>query len=76
VAFRAKIQRYHPHDVAFTSKKTGQVYFKHTVTYGRQSATIGTTRLFILPSPSPAARGSWNATYWRELADLVRAIEH
>jgi TDG/mug DNA glycosylase family protein len=72
--FRAKMHHYQPHYVAFTSKKTGHVYFKHPVTYGLQAESLGSTHFFILPSPSPAARGVWNETYWQELADLVRII--
>jgi len=34
---------------------------------------FGTTRLFVLPSPSGQARRSWNAGIWQELADAVRA---
>jgi len=71
-AFQAKIQYYHPQFVAFTSKKTGQVYFKRPVTYGLQAEQIGATRLFVLPSPSPAARGSWDVSYWQALAGLIR----
>ena len=72
-AFQAKMQQYHPQAVAFTSKKTGQVYFKHPVTYGIQGESIGAIRLYVLPSPSPAARGSWEISYWQALADFVHA---
>jgi TDG/mug DNA glycosylase family protein len=71
-AFQAKMQQYQPQLVAFTSKKTGQVYFKRPVTYGLQTERIGAIRLFVLPSPSPAARGSWDLSHWQALADLVR----
>jgi len=73
-AFQAKMQHYAPQVVAFTSKRTGQVYFKHPVTYGVQTEGIGAIRLFVLPSPSPAARGSWDVSYWQALAALVHTL--
>lgn len=74
-SFATKMRSYNPRIVAFTSKKTGQVYFKRPVTYGLQVEHIGDTRLYILPSPSPAARGSWDITYWQALAALIRASQ-
>jgi G:T/U-mismatch repair DNA glycosylase len=42
--------------------------------FGEQDETIGATRLWLLPSPSPAANGNWRAHqhWWRKLAEAVR----
>lgn len=70
--FADKVQQYHPQLVAFTSKTAGQKYLKRPVAYGLQVEQISDTRLYVLPSPSPAARGSWDTTYWHALAKLIR----
>jgi TDG/mug DNA glycosylase family protein len=70
-AFQAKMLQYGPQVVAFTSKRTGHVYFKRPVSYGLQPERIGAVRLFIVPSPSPAARSSWDIGHWQALAELV-----
>jgi double-stranded uracil-DNA glycosylase len=72
--FVAVIRHYQPQIVAFTSKKAGQFYFGKPVAYGWQTPLLGHTRLFVVPSPSPAARGSWDIQYWQMLADAVRTI--
>jgi double-stranded uracil-DNA glycosylase len=69
--FHAKISWYRPSIVAFTSKKAAQVYYGHSVTYGVQPKRIGDTLVIVLPSPSPAARGSWDLRYWHELGTLA-----
>ena len=60
---------YRPHLIAFTSKRAAAEFVGHPVAYGLLPGS-GSTRLFVLPSPSGAARGHWDAKYWRELARL------
>jgi hypothetical protein len=36
--------------------------------------SIGATRLWVLPSPSPAAHWNWDATIWSALAVEVKAL--
>ena len=72
-ALRAKIERYAPAVVAFTSKAAARAALGHAAGYGLQPQTIGATRLFVLPSPSGQARGHWDLAPWRELAALVAA---
>jgi TDG/mug DNA glycosylase family protein len=65
-----------PHALAFTSKRAAALYFgcpTGDLAYGRQGATIGTTWLHVLPSPSGAARGHWSLDPWRALADSIRS---
>ena len=64
----ATILRYGPKIVAFTSKRAGSEFLGRPATYGFQPETVGSTRLFVLPSPSGAARRWWDVGYWRELA--------
>jgi len=67
---RAKILRYRPRILAFTSKRAAEEFIEHSVDYGRMDDKIGNTVLFVLPSPSGAARRYWDKKRWRELARL------
>jgi TDG/mug DNA glycosylase family protein len=71
-ALRTKIRLYRPGVLAFTSKHAARAWFGHAVDYGMQADSEGTTRLFVLPSPSGQARRSWDAAHWQTLADLTR----
>lgn len=70
---RAKIHEFRPHALAFTSKRAAEEFVGYPVGYGRIADTIGSTALFVLPSPSGAARRYWSDKPWRELAHLSRA---
>lgn len=73
-AFIAKIRRCQPAAVAFTSKKAGWAWAGGPVDYGRQPETIGESVVFVLPSPSGAARRYWDEAEWHALAAYVRAL--
>lgn len=69
---RSKIEEFQPALLAFTSKRAAQEFFGiKTVAYGLQAARIGMTGFFVLPSPSGAARGSWDVAHWKALARLA-----
>ncbi|HEY1783543.1 MAG TPA: mismatch-specific DNA-glycosylase [Roseiarcus sp.] len=70
----AKIAAAQPEWLAFTSLNAGRSYLGRAATFGEQGESIGQTRLWILPSPSPAAGWNWdrNAHWWRSLADGAR----
>lgn len=71
---REKMLRYQPKVLAFTSKRGAQEYFgRKKVEYGLHSEQVGETRVFVLPSPSGAARSYWDETYWFALAELVNS---
>lgn len=70
-ALRAKIERFSPGVLAFTSKAAARAALGRAATYGLQAETIGATRLFVLPSPSGQARGHWDLEPWIALAALV-----
>ena len=71
---RRKIVKYKPRILAFTAKRPAMVVLaRKKVEYGFQDETIGTTRLYVLPSPSGRAGSFWDIEKWRELADAVKA---
>jgi TDG/mug DNA glycosylase family protein len=68
---RRLIEEYRPGILAFTSKRAAGEFLGHAVVgYGLQKQVVASSRLFVLPSPSGAARGHWNLASWRELASL------
>jgi double-stranded uracil-DNA glycosylase len=73
-AFREKIRRYRPGNVAFTSKKAASLFYNRptkSLTLGRQPPQDDLPTIFILPSPSGAASRSWLLQPWQELADSI-----
>ena len=76
-ADRARLNRaittFRPRFLAFTSKTAGQKFFDGKRDYGEQLEPIGDTRVWILPSTSGAANGSWRPEIWHRFADEVRA---
>jgi len=67
-ALLAKMHQYAPRVLAFTSKNGARAALGHAVEYGLQPASIGATRVFVLPSPSGQARGHWSLAPWLALA--------
>ena len=64
------IEEYRPGIVAFTSKRAAGEFLRRDVRYGLQAELVAASRLFVLPSPSGAARGHWDLAPWTELARL------
>lgn len=73
-ALRDKILHHQPRVLAFTGKRAAEEFLGHRVSYGLLEAKIGRSLLFVLPSPSGAARGHWDVTPWRALARLRSAF--
>jgi TDG/mug DNA glycosylase family protein len=76
--FEANIRRYRPRAIAFTSKKAASIWLRvsstHGIALGRQAnAPANFPEVFVLPSPSGAARSHWSIAPWQELADWLRA---
>jgi TDG/mug DNA glycosylase family protein len=67
---RAKIRRYRPRLLAFTGKRAAEEFIGHPVDYGLLPEKVAKTRLFVLPSPSGAARRYWHKQPWRDLVRL------
>lgn len=70
----ARVEEHAPEIVAFTSKRAAQEYYGSGVTieYGWQAQGVGSAKAFVLPSPSGAARGYWDESYWQQLATAIR----
>jgi len=72
--FKAKMLRYRPRIVAFTSKKAASLFYGRptpAISFGRQPPIDGYPDMFVLPSPSGAASGHWTVQPWRELANAI-----
>lgn len=72
-----KILSHQPAFLAFTSLEAGRRYCGYRVGLGLQTARIGRTQLYILPSTSLNAAWNWKATkhHWQEFAALVGASD-
>ncbi|MDH6259420.1 TDG/mug DNA glycosylase family protein [Bradyrhizobium sp. BR13661] len=74
--FRAKMEKYRPRTIAFTSKKAASLFYgkpSSGISLGRQTRDAGLPEIFVLPSPSGAASGHWMIEPWRELATWIAA---
>lgn len=71
-ALRAKIERFAPRWLAFTSKAAARAALGAVSGYGEQSQRFGGARLFVLPSPSGQARGHWSMEPWLQLGERYR----
>lgn len=72
-AFHDRMLHNRPRWVAFTSKTAAQAYAGRSLQFGFQTWCIGSTNVFILPSPSGQARRTWNPALWHELVSQVRS---
>jgi TDG/mug DNA glycosylase family protein len=73
-ALRARMQCFQPRVLCFNGKRAAGEFFRaRRVTLGLQTDTIGGTQLFVAPSTSGAASGSWDVAAWKDLAEVVRA---
>ena len=73
-ALREKMLALQPTVLCFNGKKSAQVFFgTKAIAYGEQHERIGKTALYVAPSTSGAANGFWDLSYWREVAERVKA---
>ena len=71
-----KVERFAPRALAFVGKRAArEVLAARDVGYGRQEGAIGTSAVWVLPSTSGAARGSWDLSPWHDLAGAIGADE-
>jgi len=76
--FERMLRVYRPRAIAFTGKKAASHWLKRLTTriaYGRQPPSVGLPEVFVLSSPSGAARRYWRISSWRALADWLRATQ-
>lgn len=73
--FRQKMEKFKPMMICFNGKESARVFMGLSLTskvsYGLQKVTIGKTKLFVAPSTSGAANGSWDESYWFELKRMI-----
>lgn len=73
-ALHAKIERYAPRLIAFTSKNAAQAALGRRADYGLRQDRVGDSQVFVLPSPSGQARGHWQLEPWLALAARLRDV--
>jgi TDG/mug DNA glycosylase family protein len=71
-ALRARILKVAPGHLAFTSLTAGRAVLGKKAAPGEQAETLGGTRVWILPSPSPLADNHWDIGPWKALAEAVK----
>ena len=70
---RRRIETFQPRILAFNGKRSASAFFGESVAYGYQfSRNIGVTRIYVAPSTSGAARGFWDESLWRRVAEAVQ----
>jgi TDG/mug DNA glycosylase family protein len=68
---KERIEKNVPRILAFTSLTGGRSVLGPKANFGAQKETLGKTRVWILPSPSPKAHWNWDEKVWRALAEEV-----
>jgi TDG/mug DNA glycosylase family protein len=78
-AFDDKMRAHTPRAIAFTSKKAASLWLHRRtdrIRYGQQKHRANDVcEVFVLPSPSSAARRWWSIAPWHDLADWLRATK-
>ncbi len=74
-ALLARIEAASPRILAFTGRRPAGLFLLEALgtglgDYGPQDARVGTTEIWVLPSPSGAARRWWSVEPWKALAAL------
>jgi len=68
-----KVARLRPDFLCFNGKRAASEFLgRREVAFGLQPEVIADTRVFVAPSTSGAANGSWDLARWQELAALIR----
>ena len=74
VTVEHRLRPHSPRFLCFNGKRAAsEALGPRRVSYGAQSKTFGSTRLFVAPSTSAAARRWWDIGLWQQLAGLVRS---
>jgi TDG/mug DNA glycosylase family protein len=72
LSLHAKLRKYRPAAVAFTSKNAAALGLRLKATaYGRQHELLEGAAVFVLASPSGRARSFWTLEPWRAAAAFV-----
>jgi TDG/mug DNA glycosylase family protein len=70
-----RILKYQPKVLAFTSMTGGGKFLGTRRECGPQPETIGRTRIWVLPSTSPAAQNAWKPAIWHDLAVITGHVK-
>jgi double-stranded uracil-DNA glycosylase len=76
--FKAKIEKYRPRTIAFTSKKAASLFYgrpSSVIALGRQKRDEILPEVFVLPSPSGATSGHWTLEPWHDLAEWIGKLQ-
>jgi TDG/mug DNA glycosylase family protein len=69
-----RIETFQPRILAFNGKRSATAFFGGPVAFGYQAGRdIGATRIYVAPSTSGAARGFWDESLWRLVAEAAGA---
>ena len=67
----SRIEPYSPRYLCFNGKRAAmEAMGRKRVRYGLQAESFGSTRVFVAPSTSAAAKRWWDGRLWHELAAL------
>lgn len=70
-SLQEKIESFQPRLLAFTSLAAGRRFLGPSAPPGDSGERIGETRIWVLPSPSPAAHWNWDQSWWLRLAEAA-----
>ena len=71
----AKVERYAPGILAFVGKRAAREILGGSLDYGPQDVQVGVSEVWVVPSTSGAARGSWDTQPWHDLARARRTVQ-
>lgn len=75
-SLREKVLMLQPRVLCFNGKRAAREFLgTKAVAFGAQRERIGVTVLYVAPSTSGAANGSWDISYWRDVADRIKASD-
>jgi TDG/mug DNA glycosylase family protein len=75
LALERRIMKFKPRVLCFNGKRAAKEYFgvPH-VEFGRQRQPIGATEIYVAPSTSRAANGTWDIEPWKLVARRIRSL--
>jgi TDG/mug DNA glycosylase family protein len=70
--FQQKMQLYAPMVLCFVGKRAAEQFLSRAAHYGIQNETVGSTKVFVVPSTSGAGSRYWDIGPWKQLRQLTR----
>ncbi len=77
ISFQKKIVKFSLKILAFNGKNAAKIFLgTKEVSYGLyKEGKVGDAVIYILPSTSGAANRSWDITFWRDIAAMVKSYQ-